>query len=497
MKKILLPIISIIVFFIYITPTNAEKVFKYDWQTDNQYLQSDYTLFYNNNTYYQKGYVTSTINLEDQDENGIPKTYIYRYNIQGELLKTNILESKMILSMTTNDKYIVALIKNYLPNQGGYYISLLNEELEIIEEFHISLEDDEEIDYILEEFKILGLKYINILDNNAYIYTSNFIKGINLETGKIRSMDPVGGITDVYYKHIDTLEKEKTETKTYLGYEEKNNKIVLTGMDNQGCIQRPVSSEVGGLLKDSILSRYPIFTDSFIAPYVACNPEYKAILKIYDKENVVLEKTYEDYSLFSTPHIINNYIVTIATKIDYDTYNFQISILVLDMEGNILQEIKEEDYYLSLVAGPTSFMTIGTNPTNENKCYTDEKEISYNCFKNNNIVYYLPLSINTKIEGEGTIEVPSTARYEELIKYYPIPEENHSLENLTIIDSLNNEISYNNNTFQMPETNVTIIATFGIENPPTSDSSKIILISILLITSIISLKLYKRKREIV
>ena len=127
----------------------------------------------------------------------------------------------------------------------------------------------------------------------------------------------------------------------------------------------------------------------------------------------------------------------------------------------------------------------------------EEKEISYNCFKNNNIVYYLPLSINTKIEGEGTIEVPSTARYEELIKYYPIPEENHSLENLTIIDSLNNEISYNNNTFQMPETNVTIIATFGIENPPTSDSSKIILISILLITSIISLKLYKRKREIV
>lgn len=497
MKKILLSIIPIIVFFIYITPTKAEKTFKYDWQTENQYLQSDYTLFYNNNTYYQKGYVTSTINLEDRDENDIPKTYIYHYNIQGELQKTKILESKMILSMTTNDKYIVALIKNYLSNQEGYYISLLNEELETIKEIHISLEDDEEIDYILEEFKILGLKYINIIDNNAYIYTSNFIKGINLDTGSIRSMDPVGGITDVYYKHIDTLEKEKTETKTYLGYEEKNNKIVLTGMDNQGCIQSPVSNEVGGLIDNSILSRYPIFTDSFIAPYVACNPDYKAILKIYNKENIVLEKTYKDYSIFSTPHIINDYIVTIATKIDYDTYNFQISILILDMKGNILQEIKEEDYYLSLVAGPTSFMTIGTNPTNENNCYIEEKEISYNCFKNNNIVYYLPLSINTKIQGEGTIEVPSTARYEELIKYYPIPKENHSLEKITIIDSLNNEISYSNNTFQMPENNVTIIATFGIENPQTSDPSKIILLFILVITSIISLKVYKRKREII
>ena len=36
--------------------------------------------------------------------------------------------------------------------------------------------------------------------------------------------------------------------------DEKENKIVLTGMDNQGCIQRPVSSEVGGTLEDSISS---------------------------------------------------------------------------------------------------------------------------------------------------------------------------------------------------------------------------------------------------
>ena len=49
----------------------------------------------------------------------------------------------------------------------------------------------------------------------------------------------------------------------------------------------------------------------------------------------------------------------------------------------------------------------------------------------------------------------------------------------------------------MPENNVTIIATFGIENPQTSDQSKIILLFILVITSIISLKVYKRKREII
>lgn len=492
MKKILLPIISIIAFFIYIVPTNASNIFKYDWKTNSEYLQADYTMYYNNNTYYNKGYVTSTINLEDRDSNGVPKTYIYRYNIQGELIKTNILESKMILSMTTNDKYIVALIRNYISNQEGYYMILMDEELNIIEEYHISIEDDEEIEYVLEEFKLLGIDYINIVDNNAYIYTSNFIKGINLDTGAIRSMDPVTGIIDVYYKHIDTLENEQTDTRTFVGYEESDTKIVLTGMDNQGCIQRPVSSEVGGTLEDSIFSRYPIFTDAFITPYVACNPDYKALIKIYDNEEVILDKTYEEYSLFSTPRIIKDYIVTIGTKVDYDTYNYSVSLVILDLEGNILQEIAEEEYYLSLVAGPTSFMTLGTNPTNEDRCYTEEKEVSYNCFKNNNIVYYLPLSITTKVEGKGTIEVTNIARYEELIKYYPLPEENYSLESLNIIDTLGNEISYNNNTFTMPENDVTIVATFNVNNPKTEDIPIIAIISILIVASII---LIKRRRE--
>lgn len=491
MKKILIPIISIIVFFIYIVPTHAENTFKYDWKTTSEYLQADYTMYYNNNTYYQKGYVTSTINLEDLDDNGIPKTYIYRYNIQGEIEKTKIIESKMILSMTTNDKYIVALVRNYLQNESGYYMVLIDSELEIIDEFHISIEDDEEIEYILEEFKLLGIKYINIVDNNAYIYTSNFIKGINLETGAIRSIDPVAEAMETYYKHIDILEKEQTETKTFLGYEEKNNQIILTGMDNQGCIQTPVSSEVGGILEDSIFSRYPIFTDSYITPYVACNPDYKALLKIYDNEEIILEKTYEEYSVFSTPHIIKDYIVTIAAKIDYDTYNFQLSIVILDMQGNIIQEISEEEYYLSLVSGPTSFMTIGSNPTTENRCYTEDREISYNCFKNNNIVYYLPLNIETKIEGKGTIDVTNTARYEELIKYYPVPEENYKLESLSIIDSEGNEISYTNNTFSMPENNITIVATFNVENPKTGDKSIILAITIMIITFL----LIKRKRE--
>ena len=91
-------------------------------------------------------------------------------------------------------------------------------------------------------------------------------------------------------------------------------------------------------------------------------------IKIYDNNELLIDKTYDEYSMFSTPHIINNYIVSIATKIDYDTYNFNISLVIFDMNGNIIQEIKEEEFYISLVPGPSSFMTIGSNPSVNNKC---------------------------------------------------------------------------------------------------------------------------------
>ena len=82
---------------------------------------------------------------------------------------------------------------------------------------------------------------------------------------------------------------------------------------------------------------------------------------------------------------------------------------------------------------------------------------------------------------------------EELIKYYPIPEDNYQLETINIIDSQGNEISYNNNSFTMPENDVTIVATFNVENPKTGDISIIAIITIMLTTAIILI--IKRKRE--
>jgi hypothetical protein len=180
---------------------------------------------------------------------------------------------------------------------------------------------------------------------------------------------------------------------------------------------------------------------------------------------------------------------------DYYSYEYTVSILILDLKGNIVQEIKEENYYISLVPGPTSFMTIGSNTSSNNNCYIEEKEMSYNCFKNNNIVYYLPLTITTKIEGPGKIDVIEEARYEQLVKYYPLPDENYSLESLSIVDSLNNEIIPNNNTFIMPDKNVVITAKFNVKNPNTIDYIKTFLI-IFIVSGLSIIWIKKRTKNI-
>lgn len=490
MKKIILTIFLLLT--VFMTKVNAETIFKYDWKTNSEYLQSDYTMQYNNNTYYDKGYVTTTINLEERDNNGIPKTYINKYNIEGNLVKTKTLENNMIISITSNSTNIIALSVTY-DEEENYQILILDNELNITKEIPINLEQNEEISYIIEEFKILGIKYLNIIEDKLYFLTTDYIKEINLSTNKITNIDNTDNDFKRYMNHLYRLEEEQTDTKMYFGYDKNNKYEVLTGYDNKGCINYPVSEEVGGTLNDSIYSRYPIFTDSYLKQYVSCDPDYHAIIKIYDNNELLIDKTYDEYSMFSTPHIINNYIVSIATKIDYDTYNFNISLVIFDMNGNIIQEIKEEEFYISLVPGPSSFMTIGSNPSVNNKCYIEEKEISYNCFKNNNIVYYLPLKITTKIEGEGTIDVKEEARYEQLVKYYSLPSENYILENLTIVDSLNNEITHSNNTFTMPDNDVTIIAKFNVANPNTVDNIKATFI--ILFISIIGIIFVKKHKK--
>lgn len=81
------------------TNVKVSEIFKHDWKTKNECLEANYIMFYNNNTYYKKGYLTTTINLENQ----------------------------MIISLTANDEYAIGLSITYENDYNVYKIILLEE----------------------------------------------------------------------------------------------------------------------------------------------------------------------------------------------------------------------------------------------------------------------------------------------------------------------------------------------------------------------------------
>ena len=71
-------------------------------------------------------------------------------------------------------------------------------------------------------------------------------------------------------------------------------------------------------------------------------------------------------------------------------------------------------------------------------------------------------TISVQSSVGGTISVQSNAEYAEEITFVVQSNNGYSLQNITIVDDEQNIITYNNNTFTMPNSNITIIPEFNI-----------------------------------
>lgn len=105
----------------------------------------------------------------------------------------------------------------------------------------------------------------------------------------------------------------------------------------------------------------------------------------------------------------------------------------------------------------------------------------------------LVYSVTTKTDGNGTIESTHVhAEKGEIIKFVITPNEGYVLSEVKVTDEKGNVITFTENTFTMPEANVTIEATFTVENSETS-TSNIIIATILLIISCTIFYKFKKK----
>ena len=149
-----------------------------------------------------------------------------------------------------------------------------------------------------------------------------------------------------------------------------------------------------------------------------------------------------------------------------------------------------------------------------NVCNADECEIMVGAgirplvtIENKNIIY--PFRIESKTDGNGSIEVIDMAYADDLITFKVSPKKGYKLYSLKLTDSTGKSVSYkedeiiNNsdgtvsvNSFTMPSNDVTIEATFKstVKNPKTGVTTPIIGLIIVLFVSVIVLVILDKRR---
>ena len=448
MKKITKYLIAFILFFTCLIQVKATEIFKYDWETTkNDYYEEE--MFFTDNIAYQNGFITSIIDKYDLASN------LTKYDPDGKILKNNKINNYIIITLKNVNNNIYALALN-----GSNNIELLKIKDDLTLEKHLNLEIEitESPDPILGVtiYDLLGVTSIKEDESNIYILVEEFIVKVAKDMSSFETINPTQEDIATYFpEYTEIVLNPITNTKQYISVIENKKQLIYTGFDVKKCPER---------LSD-------------------CISDINAIIRLDENDKTLWEKEYSEYLFVYNPQVVNKYIVAIGIKkLDENT---QKEIIILDMNGNIVQTIVNDNPFI-ISGGNYNFMVnnlVETNYCKDDSIISNTKirfASAPTCLKHWQTVYYVPLTIQTKVEGKGKIEVVESARNGEQVTFKITPEEGYVLGVVKVTDADGNVLTFTSNTFTMPSSDVTIEATFVLENPNTADI-KIILLSIVLI----------------
>lgn len=100
--------------------------------------------------------------------------------------------------------------------------------------------------------------------------------------------------------------------------------------------------------------------------------------------------------------------------------------------------------------------------------------------------YYFTHQIETKTDGNGTIEVIESSKFGESVTFVVTPKEGYVLSEVKVTDANGNVVTFTDNMFTMPNTDVVIEAIFVKENknPNTADIAVISCVAIIVLGGI-------------
>lgn len=445
-----------------------------EWSNDYQEAIYPVQIEFGDNIGYKDGTVIIKAEIDDA-----PYILLERYNAKGEVIKSNTIGKKTtayFASVITDNEYLYAVVDEYDEELGSTVPKLIkiDENMNVISELYF--EEDITPD---REGMINARRYghdILALDKDyLYIYCG---EEYMLKTKKdLSDWEPFDYTYELSKKYFPDL------TRTYeLVYEwgqEVNN---------------------GNYKIDYFVTTHT-YENYYLTSGMSLKEDYPvAVFKLFDYDNKEIVSVYNpDYSKFFQARVIKNHIVAIALIFDYNYEVESSEILIYDMEGNLLKTIPNEGIYHMLNETKSGFVVTNIKPSgrcirepestpklnssnqlntqkNSNSLYeaiikADRTKDSDTCLLYKNESYYLQLNVETKVTGEGTVEVVEETKAGEEVSFKVQPKDGYKLEKVIVTDAEGKQVVFTDYKFTMPSNDVTIEAIFIVDNPNTVDVS--------------------------
>ena len=478
MKKIKY-ILLLIIMLTWTTITKATQIekgpFFYEWSNEYQNILFEEQIEYGDNIGYKDGTVIIKAEIDDA-----PYILLERYNTNGEVIKSNTIgkeTSSAFTSVITDDDYLYAVIEMYDDETDERTAKLIkiDENMKVVAELNFEEGITPGVDGMINARRY-GHDILALDQDYLYIYCG---EEYMLKTKKdLSEWEPFEYTYELSKKYFPDL--TKTYDLVYEWSQEANN---------------------GNYQIDYFVTTHT-YKDYYLTSGMSLKEDYPvAVFKLFDYDNKEIVSVYNpDYSKFIQARVIKNHIVAIALVFDN---NFEVEssdIVIYDMEGNLLKSISNDGIYHMLNETKSGFVVTNVTPhptcsreessaPKANSTFQSNAQNSSNslyeaiinadrtkdyvgaCMLYKNESYYLQLNVETKVTGEGTVEVVEETKAGEEVSFKVQPKDGYKLEKVIVTDAEGKQVVFTDYKFTMPSNNVTIEAIFIVDNPNTVDVS--------------------------
>ena len=470
---------------------NNQEIFIHDWDTQNKELSNEMLLLLEAKDSYEYGFVASDITLDYDTETVYSK--LIKYSPSGKVVKELSFTNGYIPIIEVEGDYIYTLSIELDESEQGTNVFCVKYDTNLKEVYREKIGDAESMSSIIELLlfsKAYGLDLIST-DAKGNIY-------LLMITGAIAFGPDYDGVVDVSnnapvletYSWYFKMQSLSTDYLVYVSHDSNDKYDVYSGAkDPNNCH----------------VSLSPYFRSEPVADDgLQCTSAESGVITLYQGDKVVWSKTYSDYDSIVNVQLVDDYIVAIGEK------NMIMNVIVVNMNGELVQKIDLSERYIFIDGGEKNFIVSAIIPSDSTSCIEDQvidgmgminvPNVGYTsgnsltCYEYKNEVWYIPLTVETRTDGNGTVTAVESSRYGEDVEFIVTPKEGFVLGEVKVTDEFGNVVTFTDYHFTMPNANVLIDVTFLPDNSDTSDFTIILLISIAFVACIVFV-INKRKIE--